>query len=426
MSRDAITALVLFAGSYACFVALPKRRAVVACTGAALLMLSGTLTWQEAVLVCIQWNVIGLFFGTLVLAELFMQSGMPAFLADRLIGKTRTLRGAILAICLLAGWLSMFVENVAVVMLVAPVAFSLARKSGTSPVPLLILVTLSANLQGTATLIGDPPSMILAGHMHMNFNDFFVYHGKVGIFFAVQAGALAALAATAVMLRGHGQRVEVRQPEVIRSLVPSWLIGILVAGLSVASVFDPAFKWLAGTLALGLAVAGLFWWRCHARWGSLRRLVTILDWDTTLFLCGVFVLVGGVSKAGWLEVFSDRLSVLTAGNVAVAFVTIVIVALAVSAFVDNVPFLLAMIPVTQDVAAAMSVEPPLLMFGLLVGACLGGNITPIGASANIVAVGMLRKDGHPVSFREFAALSLPFTLAAVAAGCLFVWIVWAP
>lgn len=418
--------VVVFILCYALFVLLPKRRSLVACAGAVVAVLTGPLTWHEAFTESIQWNVVALFFGTLVLAELFMQSHMPSVMAEFLVRKTRTAMGAMLGICALSSFLSVFVENVAVVLLVAPVAISLARKLKTSPVRLLIAVAVCSNLQGTATLIGDPPSMILAGYMKLSFNDFFVYQGKAGIFFAVQAGALAALAVLVWLFRAHREEVHGVAQEKVRAWTPTVLLAILVLVLSSASAFDPEFKWLAGTVTMILAAAGLVWFRLFPRWTSTRELVRTLDWDTTFFLIGVFVLVGSLSDSGWLDTLASAISAHVGGNLLYAFAAIVVVSVAVSAFVDNVPFLLAMIPVVQRVADGLHVPVPLLMFALLIGSCLGGNITPIGASANVVTMGMLKKQGYVVSFREFAAVGLPFTVAAVLAASIFVWFVWAP
>lgn len=418
--------VILFIACYVLFIILPKFRSLVACGGAVILVLSGAISWHAALLEHISWNVVALFFGTLILAELFLLSRMPAVLAETLVDRCKTARGAMLVICALSGFISMFVENVAVVLLVAPVALSLADKLKTSPVRLMILIALASNLQGTATLIGDPPSMILAGYLKLTFNDFFVYLGKPGIFFAVQVGALAALAVSAFLLRRHGESIQLIPQEKVRSPVPTVLLALLVAGLATTSVFDPDFKWLAGTLTMVLAIAGLLWYRLAARWGSTRRLIRTLDWDTTFFLIGIFVVVGALSSSGWLDVVARELARIAGGNVLLSFLLIVTVAVVVSGFVDNVPFLLAMIPVAQKMADSMAVPVPLLMFGLLIGACLGGNITPIGASANVVAVGLLKKRGHLVSFREFMAIGIPYTVAAVTAACLFVWFVWGP
>jgi len=236
----------------------------------------------------------------------------------------------------------------------------------------------------------------------------------------VAAGVVAAF-----LLRSHREAVALIKVENVRSWVPTTLMLVLIIGLSVTSFADPDFRWLAGTFTLTVAGAGLAWFRFHARWGRIRSLISTLDWDTTFFLIAVFVVVGAVGKSGWLETLARGISTAAGDSPFRAYLLIVGLAVIVSAFVDNVPFLLAMIPVTQTVAERLDVKVPLLMFGLLVGACLGGNITPIGASANIVTMGMLRKTGHHVSFREFMAIGVPFTLAAVVAASVFVWLIWA-
>jgi Na+/H+ antiporter NhaD/arsenite permease-like protein len=423
-----LIALSVFIACYILFVVFPRSRSVVACSGAAVLILSGSLPWREALFELISWNVIGLFFGTLILAELFLQSRMPAVLAEVLVRHTRTMRGAILAVCLLSGFLSIFVENVAVVLLVAPIALSLAEKLKINPVPLLICISACANLQGTATLIGDPPSMILAGYLKLTFNDFFVYHGKAGIFFAVQVGALATLAYMAFLFRRLKSPIALIRVEKVKSWTPTVFLLILVVGLSLTSLFDPGFKWLAGTFTLILAGFGLLWHRLllKPRWGSTQTLIRSLDWDTTFFLIGVFVVVGALSESGLLNQVARFITQHLGSNLLVAYIFIIVLSVVVSAFVDNVPFLLAMIPVCQVIAQDLNAPGPLLYFGLLIGACLGGNITPIGASANIVTLGLLKKQGHVVRFGEFMRIGIPFTLVAVPAATLFVWWIWAP
>ncbi len=416
--------LIVFVLCYALFVVLPQRRSWTACLGGVLLVATGVLSWREALFTKISWNVMGLFFGTLILAEMFLMSRVPAMLAEWLVDKSKSTRVAMLALCTLSGVISMFVENVAVVLLVAPVALSLADKLKISPVPLLIGIAVSSNLQGTATMIGDPPSMILAGYMRMGFWDFFAYKGHPGIFFAVQIGAVASLLVLAVIYRSHKGKGVLIPQEKARSWVPAILLGFLVLGLSFATVFDPDFAWFAGAYTLSLSLIALVWYRLRARWGSTRKLVTTLDWETTFFLIGVFVLVGGLSDSGWMDQLSGFMASSVGGNAALAFTMIVVFAVIVSGFVDNVPFLLVMIPVAQKVADQIHAPVPLLMFGLLIGACLGGNLTPIGASANVVTLGILKKHGYTVSFREFMGIGIPFTAAAVLSACAFVWWIW--
>ncbi len=182
---------------------------------------------------------------------------------------------------------------------------------------------------------------------------------------------------------------------------------------------------------MSLAVMALIWYAKRARWESPRHLVRCLDWDTTFFLIGVFIIVGGLSESGWLERLADVIVLHVGGHLMGSFLLFIVLSVVISGFVDNVPFLLAMIPVVKSVADKMGpvgdgVDPlPVLLFGLLVGACLGGNITPIGASANIVTLGLLRRRGHVVGFRQFMRISIPFTVLAVLAASLFIWFVWA-
>lgn len=420
----AYLSLAVFVAAYVLFVALPRKRSLVACLGAGLLVAFGALSWHAALFEHINWNVIALFFGTLILAELFMQSRMPAVMAEWLVRRTRTLWGAMLMICALASFLSMFLENVAVVLLVAPIALSLCQRAGVSPARLMILVAVCSNLQGTATLIGDPPSMILAGHMHLSFNDFFFHRGRPSIFFAVQCGAVASLAVAAWQLRRHRHAIELPTVETPRSLIPTILLGALVVGLSAASYFDREFKWMAGAWTMALAIAGLLWYRRVPHWGSVRDLVRLLDWDTTFFLMGVFVLVGGLEETGWIERLSAGLGRWLGGSAPRVFLALVGIAVLVSGFVDNVPFLLTMIPVASDLSARINSPRELLLFGLLIGSCVGGNLTPIGASANIVAMGVLRKNGELVRFGDFMKIGVPFTVVAVAAAAAFVWWFW--
>jgi Na+/H+ antiporter NhaD/arsenite permease-like protein len=424
MPATAWISLLVFIACYALFVIFPRRRSWTACGGAIVLILATGLTWREALFHEVNWNVIGLFFGTLVLAEIFLVSRLPAVMAEWMIARASSGRAAMLALCALAGLLSAFIENVAVVLLVAPVAFSLSEKLEANPIPLLIGIAVSSNLQGTATMIGDPPSMILAGYMKMGFLDFFVYQGRPGIFFAVEIGAVASLLVLARAFRGQKARDLSVSVERVRSWVPAVLLVLLVLALSFATFFDPDFKWFAGAAAVALAALGLIWFAFIAKWGKLGGMLKSLDWDTTFFLVGVFVLVGGLSGSGWLDALAAWLSQRIGSHAFAAFAAVVIMSVALSAFIDNVPFLLAMIPVVQKIAEQAQGSSTALLYGLLIGACLGGNVTPIGASANVVTIGMLRKRGHLVGFGKFMALGLPFTAAAVLAASAFVWLVW--
>lgn len=416
------TAILVFAAAYLMFVLLPRRRSWVAAGGAALMLLTGTITPAQAFL-SVSWNVIGIFAGMLVLADLFIESRMPAFLAERIVHRAPSIRAAMLFICLLTGGISMFVDNVSTVMIMAPIAVALADKLGISPVRLLIAMAVSSNLQGAATLIGDPPSMLLAGFARMNFLDFFVYRGRPSMFFAVQFGALASLAYLAWLFRAQRGKTDLPASERILSWFPTLLLLALIIGLALSSYFDPDFTFLAGALCLTAAMIGIAFDLILHRKPFLRRILN-LDWDTTLFLIGVFVLVGSLSATGWIETIAAAMSRMIGGNILLGYIALLAVSVLLSGFIDNIPFLAAMLPMTIIIAGKIGVDPTLFLFGLLLGASIGGNITPIGASANIVAMGLLRKHGYKVGFWEFMRIGLPFTLASIAAAGLLTWFIW--
>ncbi|RJO64491.1 MAG: TRAP transporter large permease subunit [Candidatus Omnitrophota bacterium] len=389
---------------------------------AGLLLLSRTISFKDA-FSSINWNVMGIFVGTLVVADIFMESRVPAYIAETVVDRAKNTAWAILAICALAGFVSAFVENVATVLIVAPIALSLAKKLKISPVNMMIAIAVSSNLQGTATLIGDPPSMLLGGFAKMNFADFFFYQGRPSIFFAVELGAFVSFIVLFYVFRKHKEKIRLIPAEKVKSWTPAIILVSLIALLAFSSFLDTGFSSLAGILCMVFGIISLFWKKYISRTPLLEG-IRSLDWETTFFLIGIFILVGSITLTGWIDSISTFLSGIIGGNIFLGYTLIVFISVVLSAFIDNVPFLAAMLPVALSMSGKLGINPSLFLFGLLIGASVGGNITPIGASANIVACGLLKKEGYNVKFGEFAKIGLPFTLAAVGVAYLFVWVVW--
>jgi len=414
--------LGVFVISYILFALLPSRRTMVAAVAAAFLILTGTVSLTDAFW-AINWNVMGIFVGMLAVADLFMVSRVPAYIAEIIVDRSKNTAQAILFICLMTGFISAFVENVATVLIVAPVALSLAKKLKFNPTDMMIAIAVSSNLQGAATLIGDPPSMLLGGFAKMNFGDFFFYEGRPSIFFAVELGAVVSFIVLYFLFRHQQQKIELIPVEKVQSWVPTVILVALILALALSSFFDTGFSYTAGILCMAAGIVALLWGKLVNKsplWRSLKS----LDWDTTFFLIGVFVLVGSLTSTGWIEIIADFLSGLVGEKIFLGYTLIVFISVLLSAFIDNVPFLAAMLPVAVSMSDKLGIHPALFLFGLLIGASLGGNVTPIGASANIVACGLLKKEGHPVSFRRFVQIGLPFTLAAVIPAYLLVWFIW--
>ena len=438
--NSAILTVVVFALIYVWLIFGRGRRAEAVWAGVAALVVLPLLTGGRPVVgpgdlfalrnaswASINWNVIGIFSGTMLVAEVLIYSGVPALCADVLIDRSPNVAWAILSVCAFSGFISMVADNTATVLIVAPIAMALARKLGVRAAPFVIGLAVSANLQGTATLIGDPPSMILAGYLRLNFNDFFWYGGRPGIFFAVQAGAVAGFTVLWLIFRRYRQPIALLKPEKPKSWFPAVVLGLMICGLAGASQVDRNFVWFGAFNCLTAGAVVMTWLFIRDRASALRILKSF-DFNTLFFLSGVFMMVYALRQSGAIEAAARGVAGLTGSRVAGAFVLVVGLSMVLSAFVDNIPFVAVMLPLVDAVGRDMGLPQAnmLLPFGLLIGACLGGNITPIGASANVVAYGLLnRTEGEGISFMDFVKVGLPFTLAAVTAGAAFLWVTWA-
>jgi len=421
-----ILALVLFLATYVLLLALPNYRAHIALGSAALFVILGILPLGK-VFYSVDWNVLMMIAGTMGIVSLFIESKMPSLLADLIIAKMPNVKWAIISLALFAGIISAFVDNVATVLMVAPVALTISKKLGISPVKSIIAIAISSNLQGAATLVGDTTSILLAGHAGMDFLDFFVYRGRPGLFWVVQIGALVSTLVLQLVFRREKQPVEVKDKTVVEDFFPTiLLIGTIV--LLILASFIPADKKISitnGLICMGLMVIGLIRETVRSRsLAALKRTLREIDYFTLLLLAGLFIVISGITEAGVVDAISRLFVKISGSNVFLIYTLLVWASVLFSAFIDNIPYVATMLPVTSGIAQIMGVDPTILYFGLLTGATLGGNLTPIGASANITGLGILKKEGHEVSAGTFMKISVPFTLAAVTAGYILNWLIW--
>jgi Na+/H+ antiporter NhaD/arsenite permease-like protein len=411
---------------YALIVAFPEKKSFSTLGAALAVLLLRAVSPLAALTELVNWTVVMIFVGSLVIAELFIYSRVPARIADAIVLRSPNAGVAIIAILMMTGIISAFVENVATVLVMAPIALALCKKLKIDPIYFMVGLAVMANLQGTATLIGDPPSMIFASNAGYGFNDFFFYQGKPSIFWAVQVGMLAGtLFFYAYFARKGGGKVQVDREPVL-SAVPTALLVLMIAGLAATSFAYGGISLASGLLVVALAAAGILWYRFvrHESGAKVVELVKGLDWDTVLFLIGIFVVVGGVAETGLLTDFSRVLSRVVGTNVFLGFFLIVAISTLLSGFIDNVPYIVVMLPVASHLADMSGLKPELYMFALLIGSCMGGNLTPFGASANVAAVGILRKQGYRTGCMQWLKIGLPFTLLTTAASAAFVWLVW--
>ncbi|NLL42134.1 MAG: TRAP transporter large permease subunit [Firmicutes bacterium] len=417
-------AVALFIATYILLLVLPRFRAHVAVLAAGSFIILGIMP-LNMVGNAVDWNVILMIAGTMGIVSLFIESRMPARLADLIIERTPSLRWALVALSLFAGIISAFVDNVATVLIVAPVAISMAKKQGISPVPSVIAVAIASNLQGAATLVGDATSIMLGGHAGMDFLDFFFAKGRIGIFWVVQAGAVAATFVLYWIFRSMQGEVKPQGRTEVKDYFPSYLLIFMVVLLILASFLPNKPDITNGLICVGLMVIGLV--RGVAKGNSLKWVwenLMEIDFFTLFLLIGLFVVIGGLTQVGVIDRIAHFIVSAGQGNIFLIYTLVVWISVLVSGFVDNIPYVATMLPVVGGVASLLGIEPFLLYFGLLIGATLGGNITPIGASANITGLGLLRKEGYEVKAGTFMRISVPYTLAAVTAGYVLNWLVW--
>lgn len=417
-------AVTLFVSTYILLLLLPRFRAHIALLSAATFVFVGimplNLVWSA-----VDWNVILMIAGTMGIVSLFIDSRMPALLADLILEKTPSIRWAVVALALFSGFISAFVDNVATVLMVAPVAISMAKKQRISPVTSVIAVAISSNLQGAATLVGDATSIMLGGHANLDFLDFFFTQGKIGLFWVVQIGALAATAVLYWSLRSMKGKVMPQERTKVEDYFPSVLLVSMVVLLILASFVNNKPEITNGLICVALFAIGLL--RYLVQGGNLQgawNTILEIDFFTLLLLTGLFIVVAGLTQVGVIDKVAAFIVDKGQGNVFLIYTLVVWMSVLISGVVDNIPYVATMLPVVGGVASILGVEPNLLYFGLLVGATLGGNLTPIGASANITGLGLLRREGYDVSASQFMSISVPFTLAAVTSGYVLVWLIW--
>lgn len=420
-------ALMLFLLTYILLLILPKYRAIIAVSSALIFIISGTLPIMTA-LSAVDLNVILMLTGTMGIVALFIESKMPSLLADLIIAKVPNIKWAFIALALFAGIISAFVDNVATVLMVVPVALTIAKKLNISPVPSVIIIAISSNLQGAATLVGDATAILMGSHANMTFLDFFIYQGKAGMFWVVQAGAIALMLMCIFLFRkySHPLSDEVKKNRTtVTDFLPSFLLLGMIILLIAASFIQEKPYITNGLICMVLFAIGLIVTFIRSRDKKIfQRTLKEIDITTLLLLSGLFIVVAGITEAGLVNEISKIFVRFSGDNLFVMYTLILWVSVLLSAFIDNIPYVATMLPVVTGIAAMMEIEPTILYFGLLCGATLGGNFTPIGASANITAIGILRKNGYNVKTGQYMKISIPATLVAVLTGYLLVWLIW--
>ena len=420
-----IPAIALFAITYILMLTFSKYRPYIALASGAIFIISGMLPLDQ-IIGSLDFNVLLMIAGTMGLVQLFIDSKMPELLADAIMAKVPNVQWAAVCLALFAGVISAFVDNVATVLMIAPVALEICKKLKTNPVPFIIGIAVSSNLQGAATLVGDTTAIMLGSALDMSFMDFFWYQGKLSIFFAVELGALISACILYIIFRKEKAPIpKAASRTKVTDYVPTVLLVGAIVLLICASFIPNKPDTTNGLICCALLVIGLIYnYIKNKNFKAVTGPLKAIDFETLGLLVGLFLMIGGIKNEGVIDALAALLAKLGNGNVFLMYTIIVWASVLISAFIDNIPYVATMIPVIAGIAIEMGCDPTPLYFGLLSGATLGGNITPIGASANITAIGILRREGHEVRNSDFFKIGIPFTLSAIIPAYIYIWLVY--
>lgn len=386
------------------------HRTKVALLGAAVVVLFVPGFGQELAIESVDFNTIGLLAGMMVLVYLTQQTGIYDYIAIRAgqLSKGRPLR-VVLSLACTTALLSAFLDNLTTVLLIVPITFLLADALDIDPIPLVIIEVIASNIGGTATLIGDPPNIIIAGATGLGFNEFiFNLAPIVVITFAIVVGGLYLFYRKQLQIAPEDREMvmeldaaaSIRDPDELRRTVPVLVGTVLVFFAHQLIGVEPATVALTGA-AIGLVVTRI----------PLEEALSKIEWPTLFFFVALFIMVGALEQTGAIEHVAEAVKDVTDGNRTAELVGVLWIGGIGSAIVDNIPFTAAMIPVVRELHAGGTDDAH--WWALALGACFGGNATVIAAAANVAAAGLTERAGRPLGFIMFMRVGIPVTLVSL-------------
>ena len=424
-------AVTLLLGVYAVIMAEKFNRAVLSLLGAGLMILCGVITQQQAV-AGIDFNTIGLLTGMMVIVAISQKTGMFQYVA---IKSAKAVKGEpwgiLVMLSVVTAVFSAFLDNVTTVLLIAPVTLLITDALGIKPYPFLFAQILASNIGGTATLIGDPPNIMIGSAAGLSFYDFLTNLAPITplimlvtivmIWFMFGKGLHATEDAKALVMQFNENDAIEDVPLMKKSL---FVLFAVISGFTVAHSFhlEPASIAMFGAaLLLLLQTWGM---DLHAKDHAYEGIMAEVEWTTIFFFVGLFIIVTGVEHTGVIEMLAHKTLELTGGDFTATAGAILWVSAIASALIDNIPFVATMIPLIENMAptfgGADAIVP--LWWALALGACLGGNGSLIGASANLIVAGFAQRAGHPIMFLQFMKHAFGLMLVSIAIAHIYLYL----
>lgn len=416
MNSSQIIAVIIFAVTMAAIMTEKLHRTVAAVTGSLLLILTGVLT-VESGLSYVDMNTLGVLIGMMLFVSVVKNSGLFEYIA---IWAAKAAKGhpwrLMVLFVLITAILSAFLDNVTTVLLIGPMTLAITNMLRVNPVPFFMTQIMASNIGGTATLIGDPPNIMLGSAAGLSFTDFITNTG-IAVLFVLAATLLCFYfiygrklqvdpeAMNSILLLDERKSIKDR-PLLIKSVV---MILLVVVGF----VFHDQLHLESCTIALTAAAVMLL-----IGHQDVEEIVSGVEWTTILFFGGLFIVVGGLQETGIIQILANSLMSLTEGHMTLTILLILWVSAIISSFLDNIPFVATLIPLILTMQSnGVDVTP--LWWAVSLGACLGGNGTLIGASANVVLSGISTRHGFPITFASYFKVGFPLMLVSVAISTVF-------
>jgi Na+/H+ antiporter NhaD/arsenite permease-like protein len=396
-------------------------RTIIAMTGGLLMILLGFSNQDMAIKDDIDFNTIGLLIGMMILISITRRSGIFEAVAIWAVQITKGYPLSLLALLsIITAASSALLDNVTTVLLIVPVTLTLTDRLQINPMPFLITEILSCNIGGTATLIGDPPNIMIGSATHLTFTDFMIHLAPIAIFIL--------LVTISLLLLFYRKELQIQEDNRIKILLLSsreqikdWLL--LRQSLSVLALTLTGFM-LHGTIHLEsatIAMSGAMVLMLISR-QKPEDIFLHVEWPTVFFFAGLFMLVGGLKSTGVIKTLAEWAIALTGGQLDLTAYLVLWFSAIASAFIDNIPFVATMIPMLHEMSALSGSNLDPVWWSLALGACLGGNGTLIGASANVIVAGIGEKNGHPISFHQFIIIAFPFMILSIVIAHFYIYL----
>ncbi|HEY0663642.1 MAG TPA: ArsB/NhaD family transporter [Thiobacillaceae bacterium] len=422
--------LAIFVLTYAVIVTERINRSVVALLGAGLMIFAGVLNQAEA-FHGIDLNTISLLTGMMVIVAITQKSGVFQYVAVRAAKAVKADPwGLLVMISVVTAVFSALLDNVTTVLLIAPVTLLITDALRISPYPYLFSVIFASNIGGTATLIGDPPNIMIGSAARLTFNDFLFNLAPVAAvvmalmlvpIYLIWGRKLHASKEDRALVMAFNERESITDARLLKQAL--FVIALVIAGFVLAHSIGQEPGTIAMFGAALLLLLRVYDQQAEDQSHVIHKTFGEVEWITIFFFVGLFVVVAGIEKAGALELLASRIVDWTGGDFTITAYVILWVSAVLSAVVDNIPFVATMIPVIQSMGGVFTPEQiNTLWWSLALGACLGGNGTLVGASANLVVAGFAERAGQPIRFLPFMLMAFPLMLGSIAVSSVYLWL----